>query len=83
MGNSVSTIQRNESRACYGVFGLMEFMLRIKTPAGGIDVHFAGGQLSGYGVMPATFRTSDPVMKRLIEQTPEYVAGKIRKISSQ
>lgn len=66
----------------YGVFGLMEYIARI--PAGSIDmeVHFSGGQLSGYGVCPALYSTSDPVRQSWIERSDDFLSGKIRLISS-
>ena len=70
-------MNKNQRIKKYAVYGLMEFMLRLPTPAGGYDVHFSGGQLSGYGIVPATLATGDPVLQRLIEKTPEFRAGKI------
>ena len=61
----------------YAVYGLMEFMLRLPTPTGGVDIHFTGGQMSGYGVIPSHYETSDPILIRMIEATPEFKTGKI------
>ena len=74
-------MQKGEA-AVYGVYGLMEFMLRLPGPGSGIEVHFSGGQMSGYGVVPATFRTSDPILCRIIEKTSEFKKGKIRLLNS-
>ncbi len=64
----------------YGVYGLMEFVLHIKVAGGSLEVHFSGGQLSGYGVVPATYSTTDPVMCRLIESSPEFLKGRIKRL---
>ena len=68
-------------RKRYGVYGLTEYVARIPAGAAGtVEVQFAGGQISGYGVVPAWFETADPVMQRLIESSPEYLRGRIRLI---
>lgn len=64
----------------YAIYGLMEYLARI--PVGGttVDVHFTGGQLSGFGIRPATYSTDDPVMQRLIERSRDYRSKRIRLI---
>lgn len=64
----------------YAVFGLMEYVARIPAGARAVSVHFAGGQMSGYGIRPAVFETADPVLQRLIEASPDFRRGKIKKI---
>lgn len=63
----------------YAVYGLLEYHLKIGRGVG-YTVEFTGGQLSGYGVSPARFSTSDPVLQRHIEGSAEFRAGKIMRI---
>ncbi len=64
----------------YALYGLMEYMANI--PVGGttVQVHFTGGQLSGFGIRPATYSTDDPVMQRLIERSQLYKTHRIKEL---
>lgn len=57
----------------------MEWVALIPTRSNVLRVRFTGGSLSGYGVTPATFTTSNPVVMRMIEDSHLYKSGKIRK----
>lgn len=64
----------------YAVRDLMEW--RLMLPTGHeekpyIEVAFEGGQITGYGVAPATFTTRDPFTQSLIESNPWFKAGRI------
>lgn len=73
-------MNKNQSRrVTYAISGLLEFVLRIQAGAAAVEVHFTGGQLSGYGTVPATYSTSDPVMIKLIESSTEFRSGRIRR----
>lgn len=61
----------------YAVKGLMEFQALIPAGRSVIRVPFTGGSLSGYGVTPATFTTSDPAMQHLIELSADFRRGRI------
>ena len=62
----------------YAIYGLMEYLARI--PVGGtcVEVHFTGGQLSGFGIRPATYSTDDPVLQRLIERSQHFRTRRIQ-----
>lgn len=62
----------------YAIYGYVEYVARIPAGARDLDVRFSGGQISGFGVRPATFESSDPVLCRLIEASPLFKAGRIR-----
>lgn len=62
----------------YAVYGLMEYLALIPAAGRTIEVHFTGGQLSGYGIRPAIFTTADPVLQHLIEHSHDFLSGKIR-----
>lgn len=67
----------------YCVHGYMDWVLDVKTDAED-EKHkferfeFTGGQITGYGVAPATFTTDQPYFQRLIESTPQFKSGLIR-----
>lgn len=61
--------------------GMMEYILTVAVGQTHYRVEFTGGSLSGYGVRPATFATSDAVLQSLIMQTEAYRSGKIRKLN--
>lgn len=62
----------------YLVHGLLEWQVNI--PAGRImiPVNFSGGRFSGYGITPASFATSDPVLQKAIEASSYFVSGRIK-----
>ena len=73
------TIRTNEkpARVCktYGVKGLMDWVFALPTGCDEkpyIAVPFEGGQITGYGVAPARYTTSDPVIQKLIEASPLF-----------
>ena len=51
----------------YGIKGLMEWVALIRV----------GGSMSAFGVVPATYTTSDKVMQHIIEKSDYYAKGKI------
>lgn len=62
----------------YGVYGIMEWVALIPAAGRVLRIHFKGGSMTGYGVVPATYSTENAVVQRLIEQSPHYASGKIR-----
>lgn len=70
-------------KATYGVSGMMEWVALIPMRRNIVRVRFKGGSLSGYGVTPATFTTTNPVVMRMIEESGYYRSGKIRLISKE
>ena len=68
-------------RKTYGVFGLMEWKLRIPTGFSArpyADILFEGGQFTGLGIAPATFETVCPVTQQLIENSGWFADKVIR-----
>ncbi len=65
-------------KIAYCVDGLIEWLVIIKAGRLDIPVSFTGGHLSGYGVTPAQFVTSDPVLQSAIEESPYFRSGRIR-----
>lgn len=56
---------------------MMEWVALIPTRSNMLRVRFTGGTLSGYGVTPATFTTSNAAVAHLIEKSYYFKAGKI------
>ena len=61
----------------YGVKGLMEWVATIQVGKATIRVPFSGGSMSAFGVIPATYKTSDVVMQHIIERSNYFASGKI------
>lgn len=61
----------------YGVKGLMEWQALIKVGKATLHVPFTGGTLTGYGVTPATFTTSNVFYQKMIEDSDYFRSGKI------
>lgn len=57
--------------------GLLDLRLIVRADGAWATVDFTGGRNSGYGSCCARYSTDNPVMKRLIEATPEFISGKI------
>lgn len=72
--------RRGEERREYGVWGLMELNAVIPAGRGTLHVHFTGGSVTGFGVVPAKFATSDPLVIHLIENSEYFRSGKIRRV---
>lgn len=62
----------------YGTFGLMEWKAVIKAGRATLHIHFTGGHDNEYGIIPATYRTSDPIIQHIIEHSNFFAEGKIR-----
>ena len=67
-------------RAVYGVYGLTEWQVLIPAGRAKVSIRFTGGSLSGYGIVPATFATSNPYIQRLVQNSPEFRSRRIRLI---
>lgn len=68
---------RQTTKKTYGVSGLMEWTVLIPAGSMFLRVCFSGGTLTGYGISPATFTTSDPAVQRIIEGSDLFRSGRI------
>jgi len=57
--------------------GLLDLRLIVRAGSAWTTVDFTGGRSSGYGSCCARYSTADPVMQRLIENSPEFANGRI------
>lgn len=78
--------RREKKRITYVVRGLMEFQVRV--PSGykncpDLDIRFEGGQISGYGVKPASLTTEDPILQEIIERSLPFRQGRIERLDSE
>lgn len=62
----------------YGVSGMLEWHTVIRCGRASLRVRFEGGALSGYGVTPAEFTTSNHVAQHIIENSAEFKSGRIK-----
>lgn len=61
----------------YGVRHLMEWQCVIIHNGAKFHFAFTDGATTGYGVTPARFRTTNPVLQQVIEQSNYFKSGKI------
>lgn len=64
----------------YGVHGLTEITVNIPAGKAWMKVNFTGGSLTGYGVTPATFATANINVQTLIERSPQFCSGRIKRL---
>lgn len=70
----------DKNSVTYGVYGMIEWQALIPAGRCGVRIHFTGGMVSAYGVTPATYVTSNPAVKKLIENSHYYRIGKIERV---
>ena len=62
----------------YGTIGVMEWQLNLKAGKATVHVEFKGGFENKYGIHPATFMTTDPIVQTVIERSYYFASGKIK-----
>lgn len=69
-------------KTTYGAPRYMDWVAQLKAGAATVRIHFTGGALTAYGVTPAEYTTTNPVIQRVIEQSQYYKEGRIVKLRS-
>lgn len=72
---------KERPRTVFGVYGLTEWETLVPAGRAKLRVRFTGGSLSGYGVVPATFTTYNMHIKLLIENSPQFNSGRIKRLA--
>lgn len=67
----------NMEKVTYGAPRLMDWIAQIKAGAATVTVHFTGGALTVYGVTPAQYTTTNPVIQKAIEMSSYFKEGRI------
>ena len=62
----------------YGAIGVMEWQLNMPVGKATVHVEFKGGFENKYGIHPATFMTTDPIVQTVIERSYYFASGKIK-----
>ena len=62
----------------YGAIGVMEWHLNLPVGKATVHVEFKGGFENKYGIHPATFMTTDPIVQTVIERSYYFASGKIK-----
>lgn len=62
----------------YGAIGVMEWQLNLPVGKATVHVEFKGGFENKYGIHPATFMTTDPIVQTVIERSYYLASGKIK-----
>ena len=60
----------------YGAIGVMEWQLNLPVGKATVHVEFKGGFENKYGIHPATFMTTDPIVQTVIERSYYFASGK-------
>ena len=61
----------------YGVKGLMEWQCVIASGGASFHFTFSEGTMTGYGVTPAKYSTTNPLLQNVIERSQYFKSGKI------
>ena len=61
----------------YGVMGLIEWKPVIHIGQATFCPLFTGGSVSGFGITPATYKTSNPAEQHIIEHSSHFKSGRI------
>ena len=62
----------------YGAIGVMEWQLNLPVGKATVHVEFKGGFENKFGIHPATFMTTDPIVQTVIERSYYFASGKIK-----
>lgn len=62
----------------YGAIGVMEWQFNLPVGKATVHVEFKGGFENKYGIHPATFMTTDPIVQTVIERSYYFASGKIK-----
>lgn len=62
----------------YGAIGVMEWQLNLPVGKATVHVEFKGGFENKYGIHPATFMTTDPIVQTVIGRSYYFASGKIK-----
>lgn len=65
------------SKKTYGARGLLEWHLALPAGEATVKIHFTGGRMGSNGIIAARFTTSAAAIQHLIENSREFLAGKI------
>ena len=61
----------------YGAIGVMEWQLNLPVGKAPVHVEVKGGLENKFGIHPATFMTTNPIVQTVIERSYYFVSGKI------
>ena len=67
----------------YYAKGLLEYRLSLNAGGAVIRICFSGGSMSCNGIIPATYTTDNPAIRNMIENSPQYLEGRIRKYENR
>lgn len=62
----------------YGAIGVMEWQLNLPVGKATVHVEFKGGFENKFGIHPATFMTTDPIVQTVIERSYYFASDKIK-----
>lgn len=62
----------------YGAIGVMDWQLNLPVGKATVHVEFKGGFENKYGIHPATFMTTDPIVQTVIERSYYFASDKIK-----
>ena len=65
----------------YGVYGFMEINILVTLCGKKYNIPFRGGVSNSNGVIPATYKTDNPVLQFAIEENIQFKSGKIKLVS--
>lgn len=66
----------------YGVFGKVEYVMMANVAGKTITIDFSGGSINKRGVIPASFKTNNPLVQHMLETSGEFKVGIVKLIQS-
>lgn len=66
----------------YGVFGKVEYVMMASVANKTVTIDFSGGSINNRGVIPASFKTNNPLVQRALEASDEFKVGIVKLIQN-
>ena len=67
----------------YCVEGMLDYVAQVSADGITLDLHFKGGIISQYGVVPAHYTTDNPLIQRVIEKSEGFTRGRIKLLEQE
>lgn len=61
--------------------GMLEWQMCVKVGKALVRVCFSGGFMGSNGLVPARCSTSDKALQRIIEESAQFRAGRVRRLN--
>ena len=70
-------------RKTYAARGLLDWQIALNVGGAVLRICFSGGSMGTNGVLPAKYTTDNPVIQKMIEDSPHFKSHRVYLFSSQ